>query len=112
MRWLIAASMLLTSPAFAADVVWTTADTTSVRFSDAATAGPTFSAFTRLSVVYEDGDLLRVHDGPNFGWIARGTVTEEEPAEAADSTIPGLDEILKNLGGPGSGGGLMMPPTP
>ncbi len=88
------------SVASAAEVVWVTTETPSLRFLDSATPGPTFTAFSRLSVVYEDGGKLRVKgSGPgDFGWIEASLVTEEEPAEATDGSlpsIPGLDELLE-----------------
>lgn len=91
MKTLVTALLVvLAVPAYAADVVWVTEDTPSVRFADADTPGPTFTAFSRLVVLYEDGDRYRVKEANamNWGWIPKAGTTAEEPPEAKTEELP------------------------
>ncbi len=104
MKHLIAALVwLVAMPATAADVVWVTDDTPSVRFLDGETAGPTFSAFSRLVVLYEDGDKYRVKEANamNWGWIPKAGTTAEEPDEAKtelpDGALPDFQKMLEEI---------------
>jgi hypothetical protein len=64
------------------DVVWAVSETASTRFADRDVVGPTFKASTRLEVLVRDGDRLRVHDGDEFGWVAKAATTDVAPADS------------------------------
>lgn len=93
-RALLALWLLIPSLGWAQDTVWTTADTPSMRFPDADTAGPTFKANERLTVLATEGARIRVMGNAEYGWIPRTAVTDKMP-EGADPLgslgLEGLD---------------------
>ena len=92
MRTLISLILLGLAPtAFAQDKVWAAAETPSVRFADAETAGPTFNADDELVVLVRDGDRLRVARGTRMGWIPAPPVTDVAPVK--DVVVPGLESL-------------------
>lgn len=95
-RVMLALWLLIPSVGWAQDTVWTTAETPSVRFPDADTAGPTFKANERLTVLATEGNRIRVMGNAEYGWIPKSAVTDKMP-EGADPLgslgIPGLEGL-------------------
>lgn len=77
--WL-ALSLGFAAPAFAQDAQWVVADTPSVRFADADTAGPAFKKDEKVEILAHDGARVRVRDGDSYGWIAATALTSTQPA--------------------------------
>lgn len=83
--------------AWAEEDVYAIAETSSVRFPDAATVGPTFQKDTRLEVLVREGDRLRVHAGDSYGWIPAAAVTSVGPPMPAFDEAQ-LQKMLQGLG--------------
>ena len=96
--------------AWASDVVYPTAEVTSVRFPDADTVGPTFAKDARLEVLVQDGERLRVRDGDNYGWIDAAAVTSEAPPTSDGAQNLDISEMIKQLKAQGMN--VQSSPTP
>jgi len=81
------------------DTVFAVSDTASTRFPDADDAGPRVSKDSRLVVLVNEGERLRVLIAADdaFAWIPSSAVTTDKPA-------PDLDALLQQLGSQGGGG--------
>ena len=94
MRGLLLLASLVASPAFAQDVgsaMYVAADVEAKRFVDADTKGPSLATGDAVTVVYVEGDQVRVAAGTRFGWV---------PATALTATDPNPDPV--EMGGSGA----------
>ncbi len=107
---LVLSSLIFGGSAWAADVVYATAEVASVRFPDADTAGPTFAKDARLEVLVEDGDRLRVREGDKYGWIDATLVTTEAPAAADGGQNVDIAKLIEQLKAQGMN--VQSSPTP
>lgn len=83
MRGLLLLASLVAFPAYAQDAgstLFATADVEAKRFPDADTVGPSLSSGDRVTVVYVEGDLVRVTTGREFGWVAASALTATDPS--------------------------------
>lgn len=94
---LLVVGLLWSGIAWAEGDVWAKAETKSLRFPDAQTAGPTFQKDTRLQVLVREGDRLRVHAGDSYGWIAAADVTDVAPPTPAFSEAD-IQKMLQGMG--------------
>ncbi len=63
----------------AGDTVFAARDVETKRFADAPAAGPALSLGDRLTVLYVDGDRVRISRGDRYGWVAADALTAENP---------------------------------
>ena len=95
MRLVLSLLFLTLAPAaWAQEVVYATGEVASLRFPDATVVGPTFSKDARLTVLFRQGERIRVTNGDVYGWIPATSVTTEAPAIGAD-----IEEWLQQFGG-------------
>lgn len=108
MRPLVLLAVLLAPlPAFAQDVgsaMYAAKDAATVRFEGEKTKGPDLKTGDEVTVLYVDGDLVRVRtDDDRYGWVAKSDLTATNPhPEAAKPAAPSgqkfsLDELKKLL---------------
>ncbi len=81
-------ALLFVWSAFAEDPVYTQSETPSLRFSDAAVAGPTFPPGTRVDVLVREGAVLRVVQGDKFGWVPVAAVAVTPPMPDLEGLTP------------------------
>ena len=110
-------SLLLSSSALAAEVVWGTIEAPATRWIEATTREVgKVQPNQRLEVLFREGSRVRVKvSGATFGWIDSAVLTTTAPAGAetgADSGlggIPGLEGLkLDGLDGLNLNGGLKL----
>jgi hypothetical protein len=103
---LVIASLLLATPALAAEFVWTTEEASATRFlgADSKEVG-TVESGKRVEVLFREGDRIRVKlpASSKFGWIDAGSTSETAPEGSSsepvidlglppiDFTLPGSD---------------------
>ncbi len=68
--------------------VWVREDVPLKRWPDADTTVATLEAGTEVEVVVDDGELLRVRRGTDFGWIP-AAVASREPVQVGEADQPG-----------------------
>jgi hypothetical protein len=61
--------------------VYTTEAVTLARWQGSDTASAQLDAGRRIEVVLEDGDMVRVRSGTDFGWVSRDKLTAEAPEQ-------------------------------
>jgi hypothetical protein len=85
-----------------AETNWTTGATTGTRWPDVAAVSLTLAAGDEVEVVLRDGDKVRVRKGSDFGWVASGALTSQEPPPPIDLSSLGLPSPtdLPELPGP------------
>jgi hypothetical protein len=102
--------LLLLSLAFAQDPeqAWLVEDATALRFPDAEVPGPELDANERVTVLFREGDLVRVRAGDEYGWVPSAKITTTAPEGATIPTEPppefdmkALEELLKRTEGSG-----------
>jgi len=59
--------------------VWTTEAVSLTRWQGDDTTAASVDAGSKIQVVLEDGDMIRVRSGTDFGWISRDKLTTQEP---------------------------------
>ncbi len=88
MRSLVVLVLLAIAPsAFGQDARWMIEDAESMRFVEADTKGPDFRDGEKVTLLYTEGDLLRVRRGDRYGWIPATAVTADEPERATDLPV-------------------------
>ncbi|MBW2255729.1 MAG: hypothetical protein JRI25_14160 [Deltaproteobacteria bacterium] len=86
-----------------------TQDAETVRFLDDDTAGPALDEGEKVTVLFREGDLVRVRKGERYGWVASSVLTDAAPeaaapTEAIPATAPAefdlqkLQELLQRTG--------------
>ena len=61
--------------------VYTTEAVTLVRWLGGDAPSAELDAGRRIEVVLEDGDMVRVRSGTDFGWVSRDKLTAEAPEQ-------------------------------
>jgi len=94
------AALAVASPARAQESAWATRDAETVRFPDADTAGPKLEEGDEVTVLFREGDLVRVRKGDRYGWVEASVLTDTapegaEPAATPPSTPPGEFDMQK-----------------
>jgi hypothetical protein len=111
MRPFVISILLLTvaQPAWAQEAAWVAEDAETVRFLDDDTAGPALNEGDRVTVLFREGDLVRVRKGERYGWVAGSVLTDAAPeaatpTETTPAAPPGefdlekLQELLQRTG--------------
>lgn len=102
---LVAAALSLPALALAEDL-WATADITASRWPEATSMKSSdVTTGTKLTVVFREGDRVRVRIGGTFGWIdaASTSTTAPEGSGGSDDVMDLLNSIQ-----PGQPGGLNL----
>jgi hypothetical protein len=89
--------LIFANSAFAAEIAWMTEGVQAKRFLGEEVVGPFFEAGTRLDVLVEEGEWIRVRKGEDFGWVELKSITKEEPVAATPEApaLPALPELGK-----------------
>lgn len=61
--------------------VYTVESVTLARWQGEDASSATVDAGRRIEVVLEDGDMVRVRSGTDFGWVSRDKLTTEAPEQ-------------------------------
>ncbi len=112
MRWMMSALLLVGLSVSSAPSAWAqdhatgdevfmVSETRSERFADADHAGPTFRDAESVTVLYVEGDRVRVRKGDRFGWVDATKVTADSPV--VNSNAPAFDTTAIELSRPGAG---------
>lgn len=100
MRGLLLIASLFAAPAFAQDVgsaMYVAADVDAKRFPDADTKGPALAGGDEVTVVYVEGDLVRVMSGKDFGWVPATALTATDPTPSEAITIGGSGGVPREF---------------
>lgn len=116
---LLSMFLLVASAADAQDneSAWLVEDQSSVRFSDGDIKGARFETGTKVTIVFREGELVRIKGDDGFGWVPQTAITTEAPAGDDELDLDGALELLKNLNlesgalnpGVGAGGATSLP---
>lgn len=99
------------------ETLYTTGEVGLLRFPGAAGGDnpvvKSVAADTAVTVVYREGELVRVRSGADFGWAQASMLTDEAPAPVGGGLLDGLDlgGIGGGLGGNPFGGSPFGSPT-
>jgi hypothetical protein len=67
---------------------WTTTTVKLQRWQDAPIVAAELEPNTRVEVLFEEGPLVRVRRGMDFGWVAKDALTDVPPAGTATTPPP------------------------